>query len=149
MRNVTDSQVLSVVDKEMVPIPEADPLRNYVNKHGLVVEDTNPGVRPLLPLQITQPLGPSFKVEGYHVAWDKWSFRVGFTPKEGLVLHTVSMFDPDKNRMRCVPAVNINTLFIHTLLYLPSDLYKRVQRSPRDIHVLNTLADVPGPSRAA
>lgn len=99
-RGAAHTQVLSVVDKEIVPIPEPDPLRNYVNKKGLVVEDTHPSVRPLLPLQITQPLGPSFKVEGYNVTWDKWSFRVGFTPKEGLVLHTVSMFDPDKNRVR-------------------------------------------------
>jgi hypothetical protein len=130
---------VSVVDKELIPIPEADPLRNYVDRKGRVVEDLHPMIPPLTPIRIEQPKvgcscailiavrsythflsltyaplfsswartvadkwqGPSFRVEGYHVQWDKWSFRVGFTPKEGLVLHTVSLFDPDKNRMRC------------------------------------------------
>ncbi len=95
-------QVVSVVDKELIAIPEPDPLRNYVDKKGRVVEDSNPAIRPLTPIQIMQPLGPSFRVEGYHVSWDKWNFRVGFTPKEGLVIHTVSLFDPDKNKMRYV-----------------------------------------------
>ena len=34
--------------------------------------------------------GPSFAVDGHEVRWQKWRFRVGFTPREGLVLHTVS-----------------------------------------------------------
>ncbi len=41
----------------------------------------------LKPISITQPEGASFTVEGHHVAWQKWSVRVGFTPREGLVLH--------------------------------------------------------------
>lgn len=35
-----------------------------------------------------QPDGPSFKVSDESlVEWQKWSFRVGFTPREGAVLH--------------------------------------------------------------
>jgi len=41
----------------------------------------------LKPISITQPEGASFVVDGHHVAWQKWSVRVGFTPREGLVLH--------------------------------------------------------------
>jgi primary-amine oxidase len=36
-----------------------------------------------------QPEGPSFTVEGMLVRWQRWRLRVGFTPREGLVLHTV------------------------------------------------------------
>ncbi|HET7055396.1 MAG TPA: primary-amine oxidase [Thermomicrobiales bacterium] len=43
----------------------------------------------LKPIEITQPEGPSFTVEGMLVRWQKWRLRVGFTPREGLVLHTV------------------------------------------------------------
>ena len=41
------------------------------------------------PLEIVQPEGPSFEVKGQHVTWDKWSLRVGFNHREGLVLHDV------------------------------------------------------------
>ena len=37
----------------------------------------------LKPLEITQPEGPSFIVEGNKVSWQKWSMRLGFNPREG------------------------------------------------------------------
>jgi primary-amine oxidase len=49
-------------------------------------------------LNIEQPEGPSFKVDGWKVDWQKWSFRVGFTPREGLVLHQLSYQDGDRKR---------------------------------------------------
>ena len=39
------------------------------------------------PLEITQPDGPSFEVDGYQVRWQKWSFVIGFNAREGLTLH--------------------------------------------------------------
>ncbi|MDG3004867.1 primary-amine oxidase [Paludisphaera mucosa] len=44
----------------------------------------------LKPLEVVQADGPSFEVRGREVRWQKWTFRVGFTPREGLVLHTVA-----------------------------------------------------------
>ena len=42
------------------------------------------------PLNVTQPEGPSFRVtDGTLVEWQKWRFRVGFTPRECAVLHDV------------------------------------------------------------
>jgi len=35
------------------------------------------------PLEITQPEGPSFEVDGYQVRWQKWSFVIGFNAREG------------------------------------------------------------------
>jgi primary-amine oxidase len=43
----------------------------------------------LKPLEITQPEGPSFTVEGNKITWQKWSMRVSMHPRTGLVLHTV------------------------------------------------------------
>ena len=43
----------------------------------------------LKPLNVVQPEGPSFSVDGNEVAWQKWSFRVSFNYREGLVLHNV------------------------------------------------------------
>ena len=42
------------------------------------------------PLDITQHDGPSFTVDGNHLAWQKWDLRIGFTAREGLVLHRIS-----------------------------------------------------------
>lgn len=41
------------------------------------------------PLQIVQPEGPSFMVKGREVRWQKWSLRVAFTAREGVVLRDV------------------------------------------------------------
>jgi primary-amine oxidase len=57
------------------------------------------GQRPALaPLRITQPDGPEFKVENNDVQWQKWHFRFGFQPREGLVIYTVGYEDGGKVR---------------------------------------------------
>jgi primary-amine oxidase len=45
--------------------------------------------KDLQPLQITQPEGPSFKITGRQVQWQKWSFQLGWNLREGPVLHDV------------------------------------------------------------
>jgi primary-amine oxidase len=52
----------------------------------------------LQPLDIVQPQGASFTLDGHLLRWQKWSMRVGFAPREGLVLHTVSYLDGDRER---------------------------------------------------
>ncbi|KAK6379061.1 hypothetical protein LTS17_006765 [Exophiala oligosperma] len=49
------------------------------------------GVRKdLKDLNVIQPDGPSFTVEDESlVSWQNWRFRVGFTPREGVVIHDV------------------------------------------------------------
>jgi primary-amine oxidase len=44
----------------------------------------------LKALDVVQPDGPSFRVDGNKVEWQKWTFRVGFNYREGLVLHDVA-----------------------------------------------------------
>jgi primary-amine oxidase len=43
----------------------------------------------LKPIEITQPEGVSFTLDGHALAWQKWALRLGFNHREGLVLHTV------------------------------------------------------------
>ncbi|KAJ6446909.1 primary-amine oxidase [Purpureocillium lavendulum] len=46
--------------------------------------------KDLKPLNVVQPEGASFSVQSDGlVEWQKWRFRVGFTPREGAVLHDV------------------------------------------------------------
>lgn len=52
----------------------------------------------LKPLEIIQPEGPSFEIDGHLIKWQKWQIRFGFTPREGLVLYTVGYEDKGKVR---------------------------------------------------
>ncbi|XP_010251089.1 PREDICTED: uncharacterized protein LOC104593101 isoform X2 [Nelumbo nucifera] len=73
---------------------EADPLRNYTPG------ETRGGVdrSDVKPLHIIQPEGPSFRVNGHFVEWQKWNFRIGFTPREGLVIYSVAYIDGSRGR---------------------------------------------------
>jgi len=50
------------------------------------------------PLDIAQPEGPSFEVDGYCVRWQKWSFVIGFNAREGLTLNHLCYQDNGKKR---------------------------------------------------
>ena len=50
------------------------------------------------PLEIVQPEGASFSLEGNLLRWQKWSLRIGFNYREGLVLHTVGYEDGGRTR---------------------------------------------------
>ena len=58
------------------------------------------GARPdLQPLEIEQADGPSFELAGHELRWQKWRLRLGFTPREGLVLHDVRYDDGQERRV--------------------------------------------------
>jgi len=83
--------VVDLVDEpDIVPIPRKS--RNYHQ------DSSRPPRSDLKNLQIVQPDGPSFTVEGWRVTWQNWSFRVGFTPREGLVLHELGFVDQGRLR---------------------------------------------------
>ena len=51
------------------------------------------------PIQVVQPEGVSFHVTptgaaGHRIDWQKWSLRVGFNQREGVVIHDVGLDDP-------------------------------------------------------
>lgn len=94
-------EVIDVVDHGVVPLPEK--AGNYVPE--LMFDDDNrpahTSVRDdVRPIEITQPDGPSFTVDGHSVSWQKWRVRVGYTPREGLVLHQLGY--SDRGRLRPV-----------------------------------------------
>ncbi len=88
--DLNSMEIMRIDDYGVVPLaPKAG---NYAAEFvGNFRED-------LKPLEITQPEGPSFGVEGYGVRWQKWRLRVGFTPREGLVIHTVGYEDQGRIR---------------------------------------------------
>ncbi len=54
----------------------------------------------LKTLEITQPDGVSFELDGHGVRWQRWSLRIGFNYREGLILHRLTYDDPITGRTR-------------------------------------------------
>lgn len=78
-------EVLRVEDHYVVPVPQEG--GNYAARF---VQDMRSDIKPL---DVVQPDGVSFEVNGWEVTWQKWRFRIGFTHREGLVLHQVGYED--------------------------------------------------------
>ena len=87
--DLDSGEVVSVENTEIIPIPQTPgPYRE--NQTGANIK--------LRDLAIVQSEGPSFSVEGWKVNWERWSLRVGFCQREGLVIHDVKFKDQDKER---------------------------------------------------
>ncbi|HEU5090448.1 MAG TPA: hypothetical protein VFT99_23500, partial [Roseiflexaceae bacterium] len=88
--DLNEMRVLDVLDRGVTALPMSD---------GNYTPDRIGGLREgARALEIVQPEGPSFTVDGQHVSWQKWSFRIGWTTREGLVLHTISYDDGGRQR---------------------------------------------------
>jgi len=57
-------------------------------------------LRGVAPLQVSQPDGVSFTLDGNLLSWQDWQLRLGFNHREGLVLHQVGF--ADRGRVRPV-----------------------------------------------
>ena len=89
--DLIERRVIELIDDEILPVPEEE----------ANVDDpayTGAPRTTLKPIEITQPDGPSFTVDDDVVTWENWTFRVGFDPREGLVLHQLSIRDGDRIR---------------------------------------------------
>jgi primary-amine oxidase len=89
--NLDTLTVVSVEDYGVAPLP---PKKANYSTAKISDPDNIPyfpgGPRTdVKPLDITQHDGPSFTVDDYHLTWQKWDVRIGFTAREGLVLHRI------------------------------------------------------------
>jgi primary-amine oxidase len=79
-------RILTLIDDPVaIPVPR--------RKHNYDPDSLPPARGDLRPLGIVQPEGPSFSVDGWEITWQGWRFRLGFTPREGIVLHRLSLQD--------------------------------------------------------
>jgi primary-amine oxidase len=88
--DMATSEVVAVIDHGVVPLPEG--------RGSYLPEDNQPPRDDLRRLDITQPDGISFTVEGQVIRWQRWSLHVSLDPLEGLVLHEVTYRDGDRTR---------------------------------------------------
>jgi primary-amine oxidase len=95
---VIDGETLSVIRVDLLPTGadntikdprpyQHKPANEYIHEHQSLRQD-------LKPLRVVQPEGASFKLTsvgetGHFLEWQKWSFRVGYNQREGMVLYDV------------------------------------------------------------
>ncbi len=77
-------------DGDYVPVP-----RTPLNFDADVLTEFR---APSAPLDVVQPEGPGYRVDGNLVTWENWDFRVGFNGREGLVLHTIGYTHKGRRR---------------------------------------------------
>jgi primary-amine oxidase len=88
--DLTERRVVRLVDTGVVPTP--------AECGRYEAEFTGPARTDLRPLEITQPEGPSFTLEGPLLSWQNWRLRLDFNAREGLVLHCITHRDGDRER---------------------------------------------------
>lgn len=82
--DLTRRAVVKVIDEVELPLP-AERGQWDAEPHAMPVRTD------LKPIEITQPEGPSFTVNGNEITWADWKFRFGFDVREGLTLHQISI----------------------------------------------------------
>ena len=82
--DLNSMELLEIEDTFSVDKP-AGTMGEYVPRHvpNLKLRDD------IKPIEITQPDGVSFTLDGHALTWQNWSLRLGFNHREGLVLHTL------------------------------------------------------------
>jgi primary-amine oxidase len=79
--DVKTGEVLRIDDHGGPPIPMTDIPYDP--------EFMPPARAPLKPLNVVQPEGTSFTLDGHAIAWDKWTLGIGFSPRDGIILHDI------------------------------------------------------------
>jgi primary-amine oxidase len=88
--DLNSMKVVRVEDYGKWPLPPES--ANYsANRVGKLRDD-------IKPLAITQSDGPSFRLEGHQISWQKWKFVIGFNAREGLTIHHVRYVDSGQER---------------------------------------------------
>ena len=88
--DLDEMTVVRVEDSGAVPLPPGS--------GAYAADRVGPLRDDLRPLEIVQPQGPSFDIRGWEVRWQRWRLRLGFTAREGLVLHTIGYEDQGRVR---------------------------------------------------
>jgi primary-amine oxidase len=79
-------EVVRIDDHGVLPVPSGEG-GDY--RPGAI----SPPRADIRAYEITQPDGPSFTLDGHRLAWQGWTLDVGFSPREGLVLHRIAYAD--------------------------------------------------------
>ena len=84
--------------RSVAAILEGDPVPLAPEAGNYDTASVGPLRNDLLPIEITQPDGPSFTVSGNVIEWQRWRLHAHIDPVEGLVISDVSYLDGTRRR---------------------------------------------------
>ncbi|WP_433893931.1 primary-amine oxidase [Streptomyces sp. CA-111067] len=88
--DLVERRVIRLIDTGIVPTP--------LECARYEAEFNGPARTDLRPLEISQPEGPSFTIDGPVLQWQNWRLRLDFNAREGLVLHQLTHRDGERDR---------------------------------------------------
>ncbi|MGR3802483.1 MAG: primary-amine oxidase [Marinibacterium profundimaris] len=83
--DIKKMEVIRVDDYGAVPVPEME-----VNYDAQFIDEMREDLRPI---DVVQPEGVTFTMEGRTIKWHDWSILIGFNGREGLTLHDIRYAD--------------------------------------------------------
>jgi primary-amine oxidase len=142
--DLTTNTVLKVLD---------DGRKGYYKPEDIGYFDpaVNTAVAENKPLEITQPEGKGFAVDGFEVKSKRWSFRVGVDNREGLILYD-ARFNDDGAMRSVLYRASIAEMYVpygstdltHAAWnYYDVGAYRMGQSDPKIMNGLKAGADVP------
>ncbi|MED6150430.1 Amine oxidase [copper-containing] alpha 2, peroxisomal [Stylosanthes scabra] len=92
--DLDDMTILSFSDRFGIPVPKAEGTEYRASK-------LKPPFGPKLnAINVTQPHGPGFAIDGHSVSWANWKFHLGFDFRVGPIISLASIYDMEKHKYR-------------------------------------------------
>ncbi|XP_074264896.1 amine oxidase [copper-containing] gamma 1-like [Silene latifolia] len=93
------NEVIEITDHgKEIPIPKAANTDYRLSAQT----DTHKKIKPVNPISLEQPRGPSFTIEGHMVKWANWEFHLKPDPRAGVIISRAMVWDPDSGELRSV-----------------------------------------------
>ncbi|CAI0466005.1 unnamed protein product [Linum tenue] len=89
-------EIIGYRDRAIVPVPKADGTDFRGSKQR---PPFGPSVNDI---DVVQPNGPSFQIDGHRIRWANWDFHLGFDMRAGPIISLASIFDVQKQKFRRV-----------------------------------------------
>ncbi|KAK0373077.1 primary-amine oxidase [Colletotrichum limetticola] len=94
---IFDAQTLELVELQKLPLGIDDEIDDETQpwvpvkpvEYSANILGPDAFRKDLKPLQVAQPEGPSFDIDNRKVSWQRWQFQLGWSLREGPVLHDV------------------------------------------------------------
>ncbi|KAI3971348.1 hypothetical protein MKX01_008192 [Papaver californicum] len=83
-----------------IPIPKATDTDYQYSRQKKNKQPIN--MKPINPISMEQPLGPSFTIDGHTVNWANWEFHLKPDARAGVIISQAKVRDPDSGMLRSV-----------------------------------------------
>ena len=88
--DIENEEILEISEDEIIPVPDT---KAEYDLSAVGELRKFPG-----PIEVSQPLGVGYRIDGNVISWDRWTFHVRSDQRVGLVLSTITWDDGETKR---------------------------------------------------